>query len=58
MSLLQQGQIVWSRDEGLAFITSTLFIDPPAASNQPHQGIDMMERVRAQILMLKVRIDA
>lgn len=53
VSLLQQGRIVWAREEGLGSIHSTVFIDPPAASGAGH-SVDVMKRIRVQVLMLKV----
>ncbi|CAD7698977.1 unnamed protein product [Ostreobium quekettii] len=57
LSLIQQGQVVWSKDEALGSVQSSLFIDPPNAvpgvANLP-KG-DLLKKIKAQILSLKVQ---
>ncbi|GIL85172.1 hypothetical protein Vretifemale_13572 [Volvox reticuliferus] len=61
--LLQQGVIVWSRDESLACITDTLFVDLPAkqANGTALEAagglkVDFNMRLRYQVLGAKVQL--
>ncbi|GLI60547.1 hypothetical protein VaNZ11_002704 [Volvox africanus] len=61
--LLQQGVIVWSRDESLASITDTLFVDLPAkqangTALEAAEGlkVDFNTRLRYQVLGAKVQL--
>ena len=57
--LVEEGQIVWRREEGLARAQSTLFLDLPAAATDveaDYQAMrpSLMDRVNAEILTVKV----
>ena len=57
--LIEDGQIVWRREEGLARVQSTLFLDLPAAAadkEADYQAMrpSLMDRVNAEVLTVKV----
>ncbi|KAG2448475.1 hypothetical protein HYH02_006367 [Chlamydomonas schloesseri] len=59
-ALLQQGVVVWSRDESLATIRQTLFVDLPAngtaLKGDAAAKADMNTRIRYQVLGAKVQL--
>ncbi|KAG2493104.1 hypothetical protein HYH03_008767 [Edaphochlamys debaryana] len=62
LALLQQGVIVWSRDESLASVEEALFADLPAAASDSSvleaggAKADMNARIRYQVLGAKVQL--
>ncbi|GMH35035.1 hypothetical protein BSKO_02903 [Bryopsis sp. KO-2023] len=57
MALLQQGQVVWKREEGLASLQASIFIDPPASATADVEKLDMMQKIKNQILMTKIQFN-
>ena len=57
--LIEEGQVVWRREEGLARVQSTLFLDLPAAAADVEADTQalrpsLMDRVNAEVLTVKV----
>ena len=50
--LLQQGQIVWQRNEALSGVTAAMFVDPP--THKSRIEADPAKWIQAQFLALKV----
>ena len=57
--LVEDGKVVWTREEGLAGVESTLFVDLPAAAADVEADYrasrpSLMDRVNAEVLTVKV----
>ncbi len=57
--LVEEDQVVWRREEGLARVQSTLFLDLPAAAADMEADYkamrpSLMDRVNAEVLTVKV----
>lgn len=59
MLLVEEGKMFWRREEGLARVQSTLFLDLPAAAADMEADYkamrpSLMDRVNAEVLTVKV----
>ena len=57
--LVEEGKVFWRREEGLARVQSTLFLDLPAAAADTEADCkavrpSLMDRVNAEVLTVKV----